>query len=169
MSAARVGGLAAIAGGMLRIANAFLGGMPQSVLAALYMITDGLLLAGVAGLWLTRRVQMGVAGTLGLSVFVAGILTVRASAFGIGSYRLGAAVALIGLAVYSTDVLWRRYAPHWAPVFWLTSLPPAITAMLGISPFAMSALAAALFGAGFIFAGLELLRASHADSVAARA
>jgi hypothetical protein len=161
MNAARVAGLAAIAGGMLRIANAFLGQLPEETLAVMYFLTDMLLLTGVAGLWLARRTRMGAAGTFGLAIFVVGILTIRASAFGVGSYPLGAAIALLGLAAYSIDVLRKQYAGHWAPIFFLTSLPPAITAALGISPFAMSALAAALFGAGFIFTGIELLRASQ--------
>jgi hypothetical protein len=159
-TAARVGGLAAIAGGILRIANAFTGQLPQGTLAVLYFVTDVLLLAGVAGLWLTRRAQMGWAGSAGLAIFVLGIATVRASAFGIGSYPLGAGVALIGLAVYSIDALVWRSSP-WAPVFWLSAVPPAVTAALGVAPFAMSALAAVAFGAGFMLKGIELLRDSR--------
>ena len=53
----------------------------------LYLATDLLLLAGIAGLWLRRRAVIGVFGNIGLVVFVAGILLVRAAAaFGFGTY-----------------------------------------------------------------------------------
>ena len=159
---ARVGGMSAIAGGLLRILNIALAQLPPGILAAIYLATDALLLAGVAGLWATRRGSMGTAGAPGLAVFVAGILAIRASAFGFGSYPLGAGIALLGLAIYALDALWQRQSAIWAPVFWLSAGPPAVTAALGRDPFVMSALAAFLFGAGFIFVGIELLRVSRA-------
>ncbi len=158
----RVCGMAAIAGGLLRIANIAMAQLPQDVLAAVYFATDMLLLAGVAGLWMTRRAAVGPAATLGLAVFVAGILAVRASAFGVGTYSLGAAIALAGLAIYSVGALWTRRVAMWAPVFWLAAVPPAVTAAFGgTGSFPMAVLAAAMFGAGFILAGIEMLSASR--------
>jgi hypothetical protein len=167
VSFVRVAGLAALAGGILRLINIVTTSLPQGTLAALYFITDALLLTGVAGLWISRRAAMGVVGTLGLSIFAVGILVIRASAFGIGSYPLGAVMALVGLAIYSLGALVRRYTAMWAPICWLTALPPAITAGLLPPGGLLIGLSAALFGAGFILAGLELLRESR--TVLARA
>jgi hypothetical protein len=156
----RLSGLAAIAAGVLRIANVFTTGvLSQGTLAALYFLTDVLLLAGVTGLWLKRRGTLGLCATAGLAIFVLGILTIRASAFGIGSYQLGATVALIGLALYSVETLLRRNAAPLAPVLWLVSLAAGIAATAGIVPLPMMALAGVAFGAGFVAAGWQVLRA----------
>lgn len=162
MSFLRIAGLAALVGGILRLVNIVTTSLPQNALAAIYFVTDALLLTGVAGLWFSRRAAMGGAGTLGLAIFVVGILVVRASAFGIGNYPLGAMIALTGLAVYSLDALVKRYMAIWAPICWLTALPPAVT--VGFLPsghLSLVGLSAVLFGAGFIVAGLDLLRDSR--------
>src|SRR5262249_16994108 len=107
----RAGGVSAVLGGLLRIVDTFTTEvLPQGTLAILYFVTDVLLLAGVTGLWLKRRGALGSVGTAGLATFVLGILVIRASAFGIGSYPLGAAIALVGLALYSAETLLRRNA-----------------------------------------------------------
>jgi len=164
----RVGGLAALAGGILRIANIVMTTLPQDTLAAVYFVTDILLLSGIAGLWFSRRAAIGNGGAAGLAIAVFGILIIRASAFGVGSYTLGALVVLIGLAVYSVDALVRRATPIWAPVCWLTALPPALTAGAYPGSLVLPVLATVLFGTGFVFTGLDLLRASRTDVLAAR-
>ena len=149
-------GWAAISGGVLRIADAFTAqALPQGMLAALYFATDVLLLAGIAGLWRQRRATLGLAGRIGLGVFVLGILAIRASAFGIGSYRLGAAVALLGLALYAAEALFG--GARWAPGAWLAALAAGLAAAAGLVPDAMTALAGVAFGSGFVAAGLETL------------
>jgi hypothetical protein len=156
----RASGLAAAAGGALRIVDIFTAGVAsQGTLAVLYFLTDVFLLAGIAGLWWTRRASLGIAGTAGLAIFVLGILAVRASALGIGSYQLGAAIALLGLALYSLETLVGRHASPWAPVAWLASLAAGLAATAGFQPVAMTALAGIAFGVGFIAAGGEALRA----------
>ncbi|HXC54757.1 MAG TPA: hypothetical protein VNU97_05655 [Rhizomicrobium sp.] len=150
--------LAAIAGGTLRIVDSFTGTLLSAgTLAVLYFVTDILLLAGIAGLWLRRRATLIVAGTLGLAVFAVGIFMIRAAAFGIGAYRLGAGVALLGLAVYALETLATRRAAPWAPSLWLVSLVCGIAGTLGFEPPAMTALAGVAFGAGFVATGIETL------------
>jgi hypothetical protein len=156
----RASGLAAILGGALRIVDAFTTDMlSRDVLAVLYFVTDVLLLAGVAGLWRQRRASLGVAGMSGLAVFVLGILAVRASALGFGTYQLGAAIALLGLAIYSVETLLRGSTAGWAPCAWLVSLVAGAAAAAGFQPLMMTALAGVAFGAGFVVAGTETLRA----------
>lgn len=157
----RVGGVSAVLGGLLRIVDTFTTEvLPQGTLAVLYFATDALLLAGIAGLWLQRRATLGLAGSAGLAIFVAGILAIRVSAFGIGSYQLGATIALLGLAIYSLETLLRRNALVLAPVLWLVSLAAGIAATAGIAPLPMMAVAGVVFGAGFVAAGWQVLRAA---------
>jgi hypothetical protein len=156
----RASGLAAILGGVLRIVDVFTTDMlSRDALAILYFVTDVFLLAGVAGLWWQRRGRLGVAGTSGLAVFVVGILMVRMSAFGIGTYQLGATIALLGLAIYSVETLLRGSAAVWAPCAWLVSLAAGVAATAGLQPLMLTALAGVAFGAGFVVVGAEMLRA----------
>src|SRR5262249_25627084 len=123
-----------------------------------YFVTDVFLLAGVAGLWWKRRASLGIAGASGLAIFVLGILAVRASALGVGSYQLGATIALLGLALYSVETLVTRRAGVGAPIAWLLSLAAGLAATVGLQPVAMTALAGVAFGVGFVVAGAEILR-----------
>ena len=152
----RWGAFAAIAGGLLRIADSFtMGVLSPAVLAVLYAVTDGLLLAGVAALWWTRRATIGWTGRIGLGVFVLGILAIRAAAFGLGSYPLGATAALLGVAVYALEALTR--GARLAPLAWLLALAAGIAGAAGVAPAGMTALAGVLFGLGFVAAGVATL------------
>ncbi len=157
----RACGLSAIAGGLLRIVNSFTAAsFSAATLTVLYFVTDVFLLAGIFGLWRQRRAALGIAGMVGLAVFVAGILTIRISALsvlGAGGYQMGAAVALLGLAIYSVETLLRRHGAPWAPMLWLLALAAGIAGAAGVSPAAMTAVAGVLFGAGFVAAGAESL------------
>jgi hypothetical protein len=154
----RWSGLAAAAGGALRIADSFLPGrLPENVLARIYLATDILLLLGIAGIWWARRGNIGVAGMIGAAAFVGGILTIRAAPFGFGSYPLGAALAAIGLAILALDLLWRRNAIL-APLCWLAALGFGVAGSLGFVPPTMLAAAGIAFGVGFVAAGVALLR-----------
>jgi hypothetical protein len=154
----RACGLSAIAGGALRIADSFTAtALSAGTLAVLYFVTDVLLLAGIAGLWLTRRASLGRAGAAGLAIFVIGILMIRAAAFGIGNYQLGATIALAGLNAHALETLWMRSAAPWAPILWLVSLACGLTGTAGVAAATMTALAGVAFGAGFVAAGIEVL------------
>ncbi len=152
-------GLAAMGGGALRIVNSFTGNMlSDSALTTLYFVTDVFLLTGTAGLWWRQRAAIGLAGTSGIVIFIAGIVLIRLSALhveGLG-YQLGAAVALIGLAVYSLEALVQQAAPQWAPILWLLSLVFGVGAMLG-APM-LIVLSGLVFGLGFVAMGARLLR-----------
>jgi len=152
----RATAIAAILGGVLRIADSFTANvLPQTTLALLYFATDVLLLAGIPGLWARRRAAIGIAGMIGLTLFVAGILLVRASAFGAGSYQTGATVALLGLAIYSAASLFRGI--NAAALLWLGALAFGIAGAAGFLPAGMTALAGVAFGLGFVAAGFDIL------------
>lgn len=156
----RASALLAVAGGALRVTDSFTTDVwSAGTLALLYLLTDVLLLAGVAGLWWWRR-GLGRAGTAGIAIFVAGTLVIRVSAsadLGTGGYQVGAVLALIGLAAYSIETLVRRGAARWAPVLWLASLACAVAGALGVAPLVLTTAAGVTFGAGFASAGVEML------------
>jgi hypothetical protein len=61
--------------------------------------------------------------------------------------RVGAIIALLGLAAYSLATLIRRGAAPWAPLLWLASLAAAIVGALGVAPLVLT-----------MAAGVEILR-----------
>lgn len=147
----RIGGIAAIAGGLLRIADSFVpADWPADVQYRLFFATDVLLLAGAAWLWWTRRATLGIAGIAGLAIFAAGILVIR-----FGDYALGAPMALVGLALFSGEVLLGGRGPRVAAIAWLASLGLGIAGMLVLRE-ALTAAAGVAFGLGFVAAGLTI-------------
>jgi hypothetical protein len=121
--AVKVLGMAALAGGALRVADSLVTGVSStSTLALLYLLTDFLLLLGIGGIYWSRRGRLGAVGTIGAATFVAGIVLVRVSAFGAlgaSGYMLGATVAVIGLAVLSAETLIRRSGAYRSAALWL--------------------------------------------------
>lgn len=157
---ARALALCAFAGGLLRIADSFaVNVLPAAALPALYLATDIFLLAGMAGIWWQRRQTLGIAGAAGLVIFACGIVMIRASAFGVVGYQLGATVALLGFASYSVETLIRRSAAPWAPLLWLLSLALGIAGVAGLAPQSLILAAGVVFGAGFVAAGIEAIGA----------
>lgn len=146
----------------MRLADSFTTQLPSAgALALLYFVTDAFLLAGIAGIWWQRRRTLGPAGTVGVVIFIAGTLAIRVSAFGVcgaGGYQLGATIALLGLAGYSLHTLFHRSAAPWAPLLWLASLACGIVGALGVAPLILTITAGVAFGAGFVAAGVEMLR-----------
>lgn len=116
-----------MAGGGLRLADSFTTAvLSNATLAVLYLVTDVLLLAAVAGIWWWHRRTLDPAGRAGLTIAVAGTLVIRVAAFdvlGTSGYQLGAIVELVGLAVYSVDTLLRRIAARPALLTPVRGLP----------------------------------------------
>ena len=161
-------GLAAIVGGALRVVDSFVTqSLPADVLAALYFATDVFLLLGIAGIYLSRR--LGVAGVIGVLIFVVGILLVRASAFGTlgaNGYQLAAAIALSGLVILSAESLSRR-AGIASAMLWLSAFGFGVIGVLGFVPAIMTIFAGVAFGAGFIVAGWQAVATGQTNLVAA--
>ena len=156
-------GIAAMIGGLLRVADSFITQSASAgTLAALYFTTDMFLLLGMAGIYLSRRTTIGIAGTLGAAIFTLGIVLVRVSAFGVlgtNGYKLGAAVALLGLAILSAETLLPRHGGTSSAILWLLSFALGILAAAGVAPAILMLGAGVAFGAGFVAAGLEILAA----------
>ena len=154
-------GLAAIAGGALRIVDSFTThSLSAGTLAALYFATDVLLLLGIGGIYWSRRATLGIAGVMGAAIFVFGILLVRASAFGMlgaNGYQLAAALALVGLVILSTEALLRRTDAGVSAPLWLVAFVFGTIGAFGVMTPVMTILAGVAFGAGFVAAGFKVL------------
>jgi hypothetical protein len=154
-------GVAAIAGGVLRIADSFVtGSFSLGTLTLLYLETDVFLLLGIAGVYWARRTTIGITGIIGMVIFVVGILLVRLAAFsvlGANGYRLGSIIALFGLAILSVETLQRRTEAYLSAALWILSMALGVAIAVGILPASMTILAGVTFGAGFVAAGAETL------------
>ena len=154
--------MAAVIGGSLRLADSFPDPLlPAAGLAWLYLITDILLVAAVAGIWRHRRPTLGHSGKAGLAIFLAGTLAIRVAALGaLGAlgYQVGALIALLGLGTYAIETLIRRGARPLGPMLWLGALACAAVSALGVAPLMLATAAGAAFGLGFVAAGVEMFR-----------
>lgn len=159
----RLAGLAAILGGALRIAAAFPLGLDGQTTEALYDAIDILLLFGLIGIYLARAAPLGF---LGLAAFAVGVAALSfiggpdADPFGFSTYQEGATVLALAMGALSIAWVSRRQSPIWPALFWFASL--IVGGILAYLPaplpnYGLPA-AGALFGAGFLTAGLDLLR-----------
>jgi hypothetical protein len=158
----RLSGAAALIGGTLRIADAFIShAFAGPIVQLIYFATDLFLLFGLAGIYLRRSRSVGMGGFAGLVVTVLGILIVRSSTvlFASAGYAIGAGVTLVGLAVLSVFILLRRAGSPLAPLLWLAAVVLGLAGASAAAPYWIASLAGIVFGAGFVAAGIELMRA----------
>jgi hypothetical protein len=154
----KLGGVAAIAGGALRLGEPLLkAAFTGSALQLSYFAIDVFLLLGLVGWYCWRAVKLGIAGLIGFASGVVGILVIRSAAlFAQEGYVIGATMLLAGLTVMNLPALIRRDGPICPPVLWLM----AFVCGLGSLAYPQLAfVAGTVFGIGYIFAGNSLLRA----------
>lgn len=158
----RLSGAAAAIGGALRILMAFPVIQEPITLEWFYTSIDILLLFGLIGIYLARADKLGFLGLASFAVAVAALSFIGgpdADPFGFSTYEQGAqtlAIAMVGLSIAWLRASERPLAP---PLCWFASV--ICVGVLGLIPgaaqFGLQA-AGALFGAGFIFAGIALWR-----------
>lgn len=162
-------GLAAMAGGLLRIAAAFPLISDEVALQWLYTGIDVLLTFGIIGIYLDRAARLRILGFASFVIAVAALSFIGgpdADPFGFSTYEQGAmtlAIALVGLSIAWISAGDR---PVFAPLCWFASVIAA--GALGISPATEPygfMVAGILFGLGFVLAGYDLARRG---SIAAR-
>jgi hypothetical protein len=155
----RVGAVAAIIGGTLRIVSTFLPYQAELAwLEAFYGVIDMCLLVGLLAVYLASAEAAGVAGLALFLVALAGLASIvgpDAPAFGVDFYRVGALVFVAGLAGLSVQLLRRRVMTYSA-LAWVATLACSLAA--AALPVAFLA-AGLLLGVGFVLAGVSILRA----------
>jgi hypothetical protein len=155
-------GIAAITGGLARIAASFPLGLDPTSAEWLYTAIDVLLLFGLLGIYLQRAERLGFLGLASFAVAVAALSFIGgpdADPFGFSTYEQGAttlAIALIGLSI-----AWLRAGerPLLAPACWFGSV--IAVGVLGLIPSLAQhhfIVGGALFGAGFVAGGVALLK-----------
>jgi hypothetical protein len=158
----RLSGLAAVAGGALRIVAAFPVTQDAVTLQWLYTAIDVLLLMGLMGIYLARAERLGFLGLASFGVAVAALSFIGgpdADPFGFSTYEQGAAALAIAMVGLSIAWLQRGERPIWAPLCWFGSV--VVVGAFGLIPALASygfEAAGVLFGLGFALAGVELLR-----------
>ncbi len=159
----RLSGAAALLGGLARIFSSFAMIGDPVALEWLYAAIDVLLTFGLIGIYLRRAERLGFLGLASFAVAIAALSFIGgpdADPFGFSTYEQGAAtlaIAMVGLSLAWLRAGERPLAP---PLFWFGSGIAA--GVLGMLPapapdYALMA-AGALFGAGFVAAGIPLLR-----------
>jgi hypothetical protein len=155
----KLSGVAAVAGGALRVADGFTAGvLSEHTLQLLYFATDFFFVLGLMGIYARRATSLGIAGLIGFVVAILGFLIIRSSTlnfFGQGGYMLGATVVALGMAVMSVAILIRKNGSRCAAALWLFSLALGIVGAVSGVAFA-GRTAGVVFGAGFIVAGAGL-------------
>lgn len=154
----RFGAAAALIGGALRIASSFVPYEADSAaLETLYGVIDICLLSGLLAVYVANAEAVGIAGLALFLVALAGVASIvgpDAQAFGVDFYRVGALVFVVGLAGLSAQLL-RARRMRLSAALWLATLAASLASV--VLPQAFMA-AGVLIGAGYVTAGLELLR-----------
>jgi hypothetical protein len=163
----RLAGVAAVLGGALRVVSALPLSQDPIALEWLWTSIDALLTFGLFGIYLPRAERLGFLGLASFIIATAALSFIGgpdADVFGFSTYEQGAITLVIALIGLSIAWLSAKETPMLAPICWFGSALAA--GVLGALPaplpdYAFMA-AGILFGAGFIFAGLPLLKANNA-------
>jgi hypothetical protein len=156
----RLGAVAAIVGGSLRFVSSFIAWRANDAgLEVFYGVIDVCLLFGLIGVYVHAA---GPTGRIGLAAFIVALIGMAslvgpdASAFGIDFYRLGCLVLLLGLAAFSAQML-RAGVLRLSALCWIGALALSLCGAAASMPLAI-VVAGAMLGAGFLLAGVAMLR-----------
>jgi hypothetical protein len=160
----RLGSVAAIAAGLLRIGSSFLGySEPTPVRELLYLAIDLCIVFGLLAVYFYQYVELGRAGVVGFVVALSGAAIIVGPDGEIGSvpmYSVGSALLLFGLATIAIAG-WRvALIPRYVLASWLLSLVLGIGTTVPGAPSALLVLAGLAFGLGFVGAGLKIWSSS---------
>ncbi len=159
----RLSGVAALVGGLLRVASALPLGLDALTQEWLWTIIDVLLTLGLVGIYLVRADKLGFLGLAGFALAMASLSFIGgpdANVFGFSTYEQGAAALAISLVGFAIAWLRAGERPLGPPLCWFGTV--IASGALGLLPapfpdYGFQA-AGALFGIAFAWAGWDLLR-----------
>jgi hypothetical protein len=159
----RLAGLSSIAGAVLRVIAAA-PSLPLTAQAAesLYLAIYALLLIGLLGIFSDADRLRRAIGAAGFVVAIAGLLLIRTGprVGSLGEFQAAAAVLALGLAVVGAAALRERGLLRWMGAMWVASFVAGLAgAVMHVA--AAFLVAVLLFCAGFVIAGVRLLRGPH--------
>jgi hypothetical protein len=156
----RFGAVAAMLGGVLRIASSFIPYQAeQPWLEGLYGLIDLCLLFGLMAVYLAFAERLGAAGFVLFAAAAAGLASIvgpDARMFGVDFYRAGAIVFMVSLGSLAIQLL-RKKTLAISAVLWLAALACSLASPIFATPLAFMG-AGILLGAGYVLAGLAILR-----------
>ena len=119
----RLGGLAAILAGLLRVIASFLpNSIPTVELEILYFFTDVFILFGLMGLYGYQHAEVGLWGFIGFltaTVGIGSIIGPDGEISGVSMYAVGASIFGVGLTLLAIGVWKANKLPHWIPLLWV--------------------------------------------------
>jgi hypothetical protein len=156
----RLGGLAAMLGGLLRTGAALLPATGSSVaLEWLYLLIDVLLLLGLLGVYAYQHAESGIWGFAGFLLAVVGLESIGGPDGKIGGvdiYTTGTVVIGIGLVVLAVGSWMGRKVPRYVPALWILSTVVGMSGFLVAGSTLPFRIAGVAFGLGFVGAGNRL-------------
>ena len=121
----RAGGMAAVGGGILRVAASFAPNVgPEVARQLLYLLIDVLLLLGVLGFYELRHGDIGRPGAVGFLLALIGLSVVRSSRAipGVDLYPMGSLALVLGLLTLGVSAWKVKTLAVWVPVALLVSI-----------------------------------------------
>lgn len=125
-----------------------------------YVAIDLLLMIGMLGVWSASRRTASVLGLVGFVLGLLGVMLVRTSSarmFGEATYVVASSVWSIGMAVWALDLL-RARTFRVAAGLWILALAIGLAGLALKDHGAITHIAKMSFIAGFVCAGLHLIR-----------
>lgn len=125
-----------------------------------YVAIDLLLMIGMLGVWSASRRTASVLGLVGFVLGLLGVMLVRTSSarmFGEATYVVASSVWSIGMAVWALDLL-RARTFRVAAGLWILALAIGLAGLAVKDHGAITHIAKMSFIAGFVCAGLHLIR-----------
>jgi len=161
----RVGALAAMAGGLLRVAASFAPTAISSDLQreSLYVVVDVCLTIGLLGFWALRSTDLGRRGAIGVVITLVGIVTIRANRLigVVDLYPAGALAVASGTIVVSVSAWVVKRIPGWIPLMFLLSTLVGVMGSVLEGADVVFVASGVMFGVAFAGLGLNTWVASN--------
>lgn len=156
----RLGGGAALVGGLLRIISSFIPYHQGTAwLEGFYAFVDVCLLLGLTAIYLRYTERLGVLGVIAYvfsTIGIASLVGPDAFMFGVDFYKAGALTMITGLLVLSIQMLRNRILLGASSLWILSFVLTALTAIF--SQPSLFIAAGTSFGIAYMLAGIELVQ-----------
>jgi len=154
----RLGGLAAVLAGILRVLSAVLPTTSPRIMA-LYLVIDILLLISSIGLFEFQRLEAGIPGALAVLLQVLGALILMGRDLAILSdafYPIGALTFAVGLDLFAITSWKAKTLPRWVLLLLILSTVIGPIGFFSPSVSILFAASGIVFGIGFASAGTAI-------------
>jgi len=154
----RLGGLAAVLAGILRVFSSVLPTTSPRIMA-LYLVIDILLLISSIGLFEFQRLEAGIPGTLAVLLQVLGALILIGRDLAILSdafYPIGALTFAVGLDLFAITSWKAKTLPRWVLLLLILSTVIGPIGFFSPSLFFLFEASGIVFGIGFASAGTAI-------------